>query len=102
MPFWYLIPVPALSEPGAQIVRLVQWLVQDGEEFHAGTRLAIVETAANRFVVLANGDGFVRERLCPEGARLKPGAPLARADADSENIPYGRPYSTAEWTGSGK
>jgi pyruvate/2-oxoglutarate dehydrogenase complex dihydrolipoamide acyltransferase (E2) component len=101
MPFWYYIPIPALPEPGAQVIRLVEWLVQDGEEFHAGTRLAIVETASRRFAVMANGDGFVREKLSPVGAELSLGTSIATADADGENIPYGRPYSIAEWIDPG-
>jgi uncharacterized protein (TIGR03435 family) len=96
MPFWYHIPVPALPEPDATVIRLAKWLVKEGDEFHAGTQLAILETASGRFTVLANGDGFVRERLFPAGAELPAETPIVTANADGEKIPYGRPYSIAK------
>lgn len=96
MPFWNHIPVPELPDFDPRTVRLVDWLVQDGEEFHAGTKLAILETSTGRFAVLANGYGFIRERLILAGAQLTSGTPLATADADGENIPYRKPYSLAQ------
>jgi|HubBroStandDraft_4_1064222.scaffolds.fasta_scaffold585287_2 pyruvate/2-oxoglutarate dehydrogenase complex dihydrolipoamide acyltransferase (E2) component len=96
MPFWYHIPVPVISDSSSQAVRLAKWLVKDHEEVHAGTPLAILESPKGRFVVLANGDGFIRERLFPVGAELQTGTPIATVNADGEKIPYGKPYSRAE------
>ena len=75
---------------------MVKWLVKEGEEFHARTPLAILEGPAGRFVVLGNGDGFIRERLFPAGAEIETGTPIATANADGGNIPYGKPCSFAE------
>jgi pyruvate/2-oxoglutarate dehydrogenase complex dihydrolipoamide acyltransferase (E2) component len=55
------------------MIRLVKWLVKDGSEVHVGTKLAIVETPVGKFVILANGDGFLREKLFPAGAELPRG-----------------------------
>jgi pyruvate/2-oxoglutarate dehydrogenase complex dihydrolipoamide acyltransferase (E2) component len=96
MPFWYHIPVPAIPESSRQAVRLLKWLVKDAQEIHAGTPVAILETPDGRFAVLANGDGFIRERLFPAGAELQTGTPMATVNADGEKIPYGKPYSLAE------
>jgi pyruvate/2-oxoglutarate dehydrogenase complex dihydrolipoamide acyltransferase (E2) component len=87
-----------MPECRAQSARLVKWLIKEGDEFHAGTRLAIVETPSFRFTVLANGDGFIRERLFPAGAEVQVGTAIATANADGDKIPYGRPYSLAERT----
>jgi pyruvate/2-oxoglutarate dehydrogenase complex dihydrolipoamide acyltransferase (E2) component len=97
MPFWYHIPIPSFSESKPQTIRLVEGLVKEGEEFRTGTRLAIVETPGGRFAVLANGNGFLRERLSRVGAEVDSGTPICTVNADGEDIPYGRPYSTAEW-----
>jgi pyruvate/2-oxoglutarate dehydrogenase complex dihydrolipoamide acyltransferase (E2) component len=75
---------------------LLKWLVKDAEEIHAGTPLAILETPAGQFAVLANGDGFIRERLFPAGTELRMGTPMATVNADGEKIPYGKPYSLAQ------
>jgi hypothetical protein len=96
MPFWYDIPVPAVPVANPGTLRLLNWLVEEEEEFHAGTPLAILESSGERFAVLANGDGFIRDRLFPTGAELKAGIPMAIANADGESIPYGRPYSIAQ------
>jgi pyruvate/2-oxoglutarate dehydrogenase complex dihydrolipoamide acyltransferase (E2) component len=96
MPFWYHIPVPAISDSSGGAVRKVKWLVKDHEEIHAGTPLAILESQKGRFALLANGDGFIRERLFPVGAELQMGTPMATVNADGEKIPYGKPYSLAE------
>jgi pyruvate/2-oxoglutarate dehydrogenase complex dihydrolipoamide acyltransferase (E2) component len=87
--------MPTLPNSAHGLVRLVKWLVNDGAEIHAGTRLAVVETPTGTFA-MANGDGFVRERLFPVGAELPPETPIATINADGEKIPYGRPYSVAE------
>lgn len=78
------------------MVRLMKWLVKEGEEVHAGTPLAVLEAPAGQFTVLANGDGFIRERLFQAGAELQAGTPMATVNADGEKIPYGKPHSLAE------
>lgn len=95
MPFWYHLPLPALptTEP---TVRLKKWLVEEHAELHVGTKVAIVETSDGGFVISANGDGFLREKLFPAGAELPPETPIATVNADGENIPYGRPSSLVE------
>lgn len=95
MPFWYHIPVTT-PESGCKVVRLVRWLVEDEAEVHAGTSLAILEGSAGRFALLANGDGFIRERLFREGAELETGTPIAIVIADGDRIPYEKPYSLAQ------
>lgn len=80
-------------------IRLAKWLVDEHAELHAGTKLALIETPAGRFAVLANGEGFLRKRLCDPGAELNTGMVIATVIADGENIPYGRPYSVAERAG---
>lgn len=69
MPFWYHVPIPTLphSEPGPV------------------TRLVIIEVPRGGFAILANGGGFLREKLFPNGAELPPGT-----------LPNVRPYSIAE------
>jgi len=96
MPFWYHVPIPTMPEPGARLVRVVKWLVEDGAAVHVGTRLVVVETPTSRFAVLTNGEGFLREKLFPAGAEVAPGTHIATVNVDGENIPYGRPYSLAE------
>jgi len=87
--------VPTTPEIGDQAVRLTKWLVKEGDRIQAGTQLAILETNSGQMTVMANGNGFIRERLFPTGAEIKPGTPFATANADGEHIPYGKPYSTA-------
>jgi pyruvate/2-oxoglutarate dehydrogenase complex dihydrolipoamide acyltransferase (E2) component len=82
--------------PSDEPIRLVKWLVKDGSEVHVGTKLAIVESSDGKFVILANGNGFLREKLFPAGAELPSGMPIAVVNADGENIPYDRPCSTVE------
>lgn len=77
-------------------VHLVKWRVDEHAELHAGTKLAVIETASGRFAILANGDGFLRRKLCAPGSELHVGSVIATVNADGENIPYGRPYSLAE------
>jgi pyruvate/2-oxoglutarate dehydrogenase complex dihydrolipoamide acyltransferase (E2) component len=88
--------MPTIPGAESKLVRLEKWLVEDGAEVHAGTRLAILETTTGNFAVLTKGDGFLRERLFPAGAELQAGTPIATVDADGENIPYGSPYSIVE------
>ena len=71
MPFWYHLPIPTVDHPQPATVRLVKWLLGDGAEVHAGTKIAIIETARARFGVTTNGDGFLRERLVPAGAQVE-------------------------------
>ena len=82
--------------PEPQVVRLLNWLIEEGKEFHAGTPTALLESGGMRFAVLANGDGFLRDRLFPVGTELSPGIAMATANADGENVPYGKPYSIVQ------
>ena len=88
--------MPANDECKSQGFRLAKWLVQEGEEIHPRTALAILEGPAGKFAVLANGNGFLRERLLAVGMELHAGAPIATVAADGDQIPYGKPYSLAE------
>jgi pyruvate/2-oxoglutarate dehydrogenase complex dihydrolipoamide acyltransferase (E2) component len=95
---WYHFPVPKLdsgSEPERE-VRLVRWLVEEGAQLRKGSRVAIIQVGSESFYVLANGDGFIREKMFPNGASVVPCSSLATINADGENIPYDRPYSLAE------
>jgi len=92
---WYHLPVPKLDQE-AKEVRLVRWLVDKGAELHIGTRVATIEVGSQSFYVLANGDGFLREKMFPAGASVPSSSPLATVNADGESIPYDRPYSLAE------
>jgi pyruvate/2-oxoglutarate dehydrogenase complex dihydrolipoamide acyltransferase (E2) component len=96
MPFWYQIPIPTLDEPQPKNVRLVKWLLEEGEVVHRGTRLAIIEAPTGRYVILANGEGLLRERHFPAGAEIEFSVPIAVIAADGESIPYGKPHSLAE------
>ncbi len=96
MPFWYQLPIPPLGEPQPANVYIVEWLLQVGAEVHRGTRIAVIEAPTGRYVVIANGDGVLRERHFPAGAEIDFATPIAVISADGENIPYGRPYSLAE------
>ena len=98
MPFWYNLPVPALEAVDSQRqpnVRLVRWQVDEGAAVHAGTILAIIEVDSAMYEVLANGEGFLRTKLFPNGAVVPRSSTLATVIADGENIPYERPYSIA-------
>jgi pyruvate/2-oxoglutarate dehydrogenase complex dihydrolipoamide acyltransferase (E2) component len=96
MPFWYHLPVPALSDPQPAIVRIDRWLLDDGAEVHAGTRIAVLEAQNSRYLVATNGDGVLLKKLFPAGAHIESTNPIAVIGADGENIPYGRPYSVAQ------
>ena len=99
MGFWYHVPIPLMDNPQPAMVRLVQWLVEEGEEVHPGTRMALVEGGPSRFWVTAAGDGILREQLFPAGAEIESWNPIAVVAADGEKIPYGRPHSNAERVG---
>ena len=96
MPFWYQLPIPALGEPRPANVRITEWLIGVDDEVHRGTRIAVIEAPTGRYVVLANGEGVLRELHFPAGAEIDFVTPIAVIAADGENIPYGRPYSLAE------
>jgi pyruvate/2-oxoglutarate dehydrogenase complex dihydrolipoamide acyltransferase (E2) component len=96
MPFSYNLPIPTLEEPQPETVRLDRWLVDEGAEVHRGTRVAILETKIGRYAVITNGDGVLRTRLFPAGAKIESFSALAVIFADGENIPYDRAYSLAE------
>jgi pyruvate/2-oxoglutarate dehydrogenase complex dihydrolipoamide acyltransferase (E2) component len=95
MPFWYQVPIPALDDPQPAKVCLVEWLAAVGGEVHRGTRIAVIEAPTGRYLVMANGDGILREQHFP-GAEIEFVTPIAVIAADGENVPYGRPYSLAE------
>ena len=96
MPFWCEVPIPKLDDPQPKIVRLVQWLLDEGAPVPRGTRIAIIEAQDGRYAVLANGDGLLREKRFLPGAEIALSTSIAVIAADGENIPYGRPYSLAE------
>jgi pyruvate/2-oxoglutarate dehydrogenase complex dihydrolipoamide acyltransferase (E2) component len=96
MPFWYHLPLPDLPNSDSGPVRLVEWLVDDGARVKVGTRVLAVQTPTDKFLVLANGEGVLSEKLFPVGSELPPGTPVAVVRADGEAIPYGGPYSVAE------
>jgi pyruvate/2-oxoglutarate dehydrogenase complex dihydrolipoamide acyltransferase (E2) component len=100
MPFWYRVPIPALSDPQPQVVRLVEWLLDVGDQVHRGTEIATVEAPEGRFRIFANGDGFLRERLFPAGAEVESSSPIATIASDGENIPYNKGCAYAEPTSS--
>ena len=96
MPFWYQLPIPTLGEPQPATVRITEWLIGVGDEVHRGTRIAVIEAPIGRYVVLANGDGVLRERHFPAGAEIGLAPPIAVIATDGESLPYGRPYSLGE------
>jgi hypothetical protein len=69
VPFHYDLPLPKLHEerPGAESVRLVSWLVEEGALLARGTPVAIVSTGGGSYEVRANGEGLRRKRLVSEG-----------------------------------
>jgi hypothetical protein len=77
-------------------VHLVGWLLDVGAEVHRGTRIAIIEIPAGRYVVMPNGDGLLLERHFPAEAEIESATPIAIIAAEGEDIPYDRPYSLAE------
>jgi pyruvate/2-oxoglutarate dehydrogenase complex dihydrolipoamide acyltransferase (E2) component len=98
MPFWYNLAVPTLETVDSQQqpnVRLVRWQVDEGAVVHQGTVLAMIEVDSAMYEVLANGHGYLREKLFPDGAVVSLSSTLATVNADGENIPYNRPYSIA-------
>lgn len=94
--FWYQLPIPTLDDPQLKSVRLVEWLVDEGAAVHRGSKIALIEGPIDQYVVLANGDGLLREKHFPAGAEIEVSTPIAVIAADGEDIPHGRPYSLAE------
>jgi hypothetical protein len=87
MPFWYQVPIPTLDDPQPTSAHLVRWRVDVGAEVHRGTKLAIIEVPAGRYVVMANGDGMLREKHFSAGAEIEQMTPIAAITADGESIP---------------
>ena len=98
MPFHYELPLPTLRDgPSPQgPVRLIRWLLEEGDPVAKGTPVVIVASEGAAYEVRANGEGSLRKRLAFEGQVLEGGSVLATIGADGESIPYGRPYSTCE------
>lgn len=96
MPFWYQVAIPALDDPQPKSIRIIRWLVEAGAEVHRGRGMAIIEAPSGRYVVKANGDGFLREAHFPPGAEIESTTPIAVISADGENLPSDRPCSLAE------
>jgi pyruvate/2-oxoglutarate dehydrogenase complex dihydrolipoamide acyltransferase (E2) component len=63
----------------------------------AGTAVAQIESAGKVWDVMANGDGFLWEKLVEPGQVLRGNEKIAMIAADGENVPYGRPYSSAQF-----
>jgi len=96
MPVWFYLPIPQLEVPQPVTVRVSEWLLDEGTAVHQGTKVVVIEIAAGRFAVSANGDGLLRKRLFPVGAEIESSLPISVIAADGESIPYGKPYSLAE------
>ena len=62
----------------------------------AGTAVARIELSGELFDVIANGEGFLCEKLREPGDRLKKRDNIGMIAAEAENIPYGKPYSLAQ------
>jgi len=61
-----------------------------------GTALAVIQTPAGLYRILANGPGFFSKQLVKEGAKLSVSDAIGVISANGEDIPYGKPYSLAE------
>jgi len=95
MPFTYELPIPKLDGASDRTIRLDKWLAREGDELHRGSAVAVITVSGARYEVRANGEGFLRERLVNNGDAISSSTVLAIIGADGENIPYGKPYSTA-------
>jgi len=73
------ITVPSLGE--VEEVTLVRWLKGVGQDVEAGEAVAEVEADKAIFVIEASAAGRIGEVLVPEGARIRPGAVIARLEA---------------------
>ena len=99
MPFTYRVPVPpSLIEKlkAGDSLELVRWLVEERMMVAAGTALALIQSPAGVYRVLANGPGFFSKKLIKEGEKLRASDAIGVISANGEDIPYGKPYALAE------
>ena|SRR5437016_7064812 len=97
MPFQYFLPVPRFTEYGSRSkIIFREWLLDLRAPVSAGTAVARIELSGELFDVIANGEGFLCEKLRKPGDRLKKRDNIGMIAAEAENIPYGKPSSLAQ------
>ena len=92
MPFFYDLKLPELE---AGFV-LTEQLVGERTLIQANTQIALLRSADRKVILLNAGRGVLSAWYAQPGASVQAGQPLARMDADGEDIPYGKPYVILE------
>ena len=92
MPLYYFLPVPDLPREAAHqshLVRLVRYLVAEGETITPGTGIAVVENWWATMRIEATTPGMVSKTFFEPGTSIEVGDPIAIVIVDGEELPAG-------------
>ena len=90
---YYFLKISNLPEKEShqnEDLKLIKYLVNEGQEIKKGTPIAIIENDWAVFQVEANGKGFIGELTLKNGSYINVDEPIAVIDCDGEDIPYNR------------
>jgi pyruvate/2-oxoglutarate dehydrogenase complex dihydrolipoamide acyltransferase (E2) component len=84
--------IKAPDVPGQGVALLQAWLKPAGAWIDRDDPLFVVLRSGAEHVFKSNMPGVLREIHVAAGTVLASGEPIAMAEVDGDEIPYGRPY----------
>ena len=93
MPFLVEISVPEFDGP---VATLVKWLVQPGIYIGWDKPIALIDINGASAKLICNMPVVIEAWSSKAGDRLEAGMSLASAQAEGDEIPYGKPYARFE------